>query len=202
MIKIIIYIVISLNFLISSNHGSGILKNMIVPGWGFEQLENHKDLSKKYFLREAIIWSSVLTSRSSSNLFEDYYIAYGIDYSDADILRYDDGYSINVGNYDSMFEYNQAMLRKRRPEDIYPNNEGYDWQWNSTEERLKYKKMLQVSRDLDKLGDFAIASLLIHRVVSVINYMYYANTGSNSKISSDISKPDQSTVIFQIKYNF
>tara|TARA_Y100001970_G_C13790272_1_gene629898 strand:+ start:7 stop:612 length:606 start_codon:yes stop_codon:yes gene_type:complete len=198
----IVYIIIGFNFLIGVNHSSGILKNLIVPGWGFEQLDNHQDKSKKYFLREAIMWGSFMTSRSSSNLFEDYYISYGIDYSDADILRYDDGYSINVGNYDSMFEYNQAMLRKRRPEDVYPHNEGYDWEWNSTSNRLKYKKMLQVSRDLDKVGDFTIASLLIHRVVSAINYMYYAQTGNNSKISSDISKPDQNTVIFKIKYNF
>ena len=198
----IIYIVISLNFLLSVNHGSAILKNLAIPGWGFEQLEGHKNQSKKYFLREAIMWSSLLTSRSSSNLFEDYYISYGIDYSDADILRYDDGYSINVGNYDSMFEYNQAMLRKRRPEDIYAHNEGYDWEWISTDRRLKYKKMLQISRDLDKVGDFTIASLLIHRAVSVINYMYYAQTGNTSKISSGISKPDQNTVLFKIKYNF
>ena len=198
----IIYIVISLNLLISANHRSGVLKNLVVPGWGFEHLEESKNQSKKYFLREAIIWSSLITSRTSSDLFEDYYISYGIDYSDADILQYDDGYSINVGNYDSMYEYNQAMLRKRRPEDIYPYNEGYDWEWNSTNNRLKYKKMLQVSRDLDKIGDFAIASLLIHRMVSVVNYMYYAQTGNNSKISSDISKPDQNTVLFKIKYNF
>ena len=198
----IIYILISLNFLISANHGTGILKNLIIPGWGFEQLENHKDQSKKFFLREAIIWSSFLTSRTSSDLFEDYYISYGIDYSNADILRYDEGYSINVGNYDSMSEYNEAMLRKRKPEDVYPYGEGYDWEWNSTNNRLKYKKILQVSRDLDKIGDFAVASLLIHRAVSVINYMYYAQTGKNSKFSSDISKTNQSTVIFKIKYNF
>ena len=67
---------------------------------------------------------------------------------------------------------------------------------------LKYKKILQVSRDLDKIGDFAVASLLIHRAVSAINYMYYAQTGKNSKFSSDISKTNQSTVIFKIKYNF
>ena len=101
-----------------------------------------------------------------------------------------------------MYEYNQAMLRKRRPDDVYPSNQGYNWEWNSSNKRLKYKKMLQVSRDLDKIGDFAIASLIIHRAVSVINYMYYAQSGSNSKISSSVSKPDQNTVQLKIKYNF
>tara|TARA_Y100000996_G_C22403649_1_gene594177 strand:- start:82 stop:687 length:606 start_codon:yes stop_codon:yes gene_type:complete len=197
-----VYIILSLNLLISSSHGSGVLKNIIIPGWGFEQLENHQNTSKRYFLTEASIWASFITSRASSDLFEDYYVSYGIDYSNADILSYDEGYSINVGNYDSMYEYNQAMLRKRRPDDVYPSNQGYNWEWNSSNKRLKYKKMLQVSRDLDKIGDFAIASLIIHRAVSVINYMYYAQSGSNSKISSSVSKPDQNTVQLKIKYNF
>ena len=94
------------------------------------------------------------------------------------------------------------MLRKRRPDDVYPDNEGYEWEWDALANRLKYKKMLQVSRDLDKIGDFAIASLIVHRMVAVVNYMYYFRTGSNSKISSDVSKSDQNTVLLNIKYNF
>ena len=38
--------------------------------------------------------------------------------------------------------------------------------------------------------------------VSAINYMYYAQTGKTSSFSSNISKTDQNTVIFKIKYNF
>ena len=200
--KKVIYILVCLSFLISQNTGAGVLKNAIIPGWGFMEMDSYKEKSKGYFLREAIIWGSFLTSRSSSNLFEDYYVSYGIDYASADILEYDSGYSINVGNYNSMDSYNQAMLRKRRPDDVYPDNEGYNWEWEAVSNRLKYKKMLQVSRDLDKIGDFAIAGLIVHRMVAVVNYLYYSRTGSNSKISSDISKPDQNTVLLNIKYNF
>ena len=59
MIKVV-YIILSLNLLISSSHGSGVLKNIIIPGWGFEQLENHQNKSKRYFLTEASICIYIL----------------------------------------------------------------------------------------------------------------------------------------------
>tara|TARA_Y100001970_G_scaffold57040_1_gene72294 strand:- start:82 stop:687 length:606 start_codon:yes stop_codon:yes gene_type:complete len=200
--KKIVYIIISLNLFIPQVQGSGVLKNAILPGWGFQNLEKQSHQSKKYFLREAIIWSFLLVSKSSSDLFEGYYIAHGIDYADTDITRYDSQYSIDVGNYESLLSYNDAMLRKRLPERVYPNSEEYSWEWDSSNHRLKYKKMLQASRDISKIGDFAIAGLIVHRMVSVINYLYYSRTGSDSKLSSSVLKPDQNTVLFNIKYNF
>ena len=135
-------------------------------------------------------------------MFEDYYSSYGIDYADADILNYGSDYAMNVGSYDSMYSYNEAMLRKRQPQNVYSANQGYEWQWTSINHRLKYKRMFETSRDLDKIGDFAIASLIINRMIATINYMYYSRTGTNLKVSSNLSKSDQNTILFNLKYNF
>ena len=199
--KIIIYIAISTTLIFSSNNQLGLFKNIIIPGWGFKELENYQNQSQKHLLREIIVWSSLITARNTSNLFEDYYISLGIDHSSANILEFGDGYAINVGNYDSMTEYNNVMLRKRRPSDVYPVNEGYDWEWDSTAKRVKYKKMLQASRDLDKLGDFAVAGLIINRIISSINYLYYVQTGKNSKFNSSISN-SKKDIKLKLEYTF
>ena len=199
--KKIFLIIITSTMVFSANEQLGLLKNMIIPGWGFQDLDNQKNQSKKYLFRDVIIWSSLITARNSSDLFEDYYTTLGIDHSNASILEYGDGYAINVGNYDSMDEYNNVMLRKRRPSDVYPVNQGYEWEWDSTSKRVKYKKMLQASRDLDKIGDFAVAGLIINRLISSINYLYYVQTGKNSKLNSSIinSKED---IKLNLEYTF
>ena len=174
--KKILYILIAINISICSNVGLGLIKNVILPGWGIADIKGQEHKKNQYILREVIIWSTLFTSRENSHIFENNYISYSIDYGSTDVSGFDSQYSINVGNYNSIFSYNDAMLRKRLPDNLYPENQGYDWNWDTSSNRLKYKSMLQISRDLDKIGDFAIAGLLIHRLVGAINYLYLVNT--------------------------
>ena len=108
-------------------------------------------------------------------MLQDYYSSYGIDYANANIANNDLEYSMNVGNYNSMYLYNEAMLRKRQGDNVYPENEGYDWDWNSSENRLKYRRMFEASSNLGKVADFAVAGLIINRMIAAINYIYYLN---------------------------
>ena len=112
-----------------------------------------------------------------------------------------DQYAINVGDYDSLSEYNDAMLGKRLSDKVYPQGEGYDWIWESDSDRLKYRDMLRTSRDLDKLGDFAVAGLLIHRIIGVINYTYLMNKGKSLGLSSNLYKTDSQTIQLEFKFN-
>jgi hypothetical protein len=193
-----IYIVIIVSIALPSNIGTGFIKNIIVPGWGFE----NKQQSKKYFFREVVIWGTIFSAKNSSDMLQGYYSSYGIDYANADIANNDLEYSMNVGNYNSMSLYNEAMLRKRQGDDVYPENEGYDWNWNSNDHRLKYRKIFEASSNLGKVADFAVAGLIINRMIAGISYLYYHRTGSESKISSDFSKSDKNTFLLKLKYNF
>ena len=120
-----------------------------------------------------ILWGALFTSGKTSNLFEDSYISYSNDYANTNVDNHNFEYSLNVGNYDSIYLYNEAMLRKRSPDNVYPENDNYRWEWDSADNRIKYKRMLQTSLDLDKIKSFTVAGLIVHRIVSVINYMYY-----------------------------
>ena len=113
----IIYIVIISGLCFSSaSSGAGFLKNIILPGWGFMDIEEHKDKSKGFLLREIIIWSSLFASREMSGIYEDAYIGYGIDYANTNVSEFGSMYSINVGNYNSIYSYNEAMLLQRSPD--------------------------------------------------------------------------------------
>ena len=199
--KKILYILIAINISICSNVGLGLIKNVILPGWGIADIKGQEHKKNQYILREVIIWSTLFTSRENSHIFENNYINYSIDYASTDVSDFDSQYSINVGNYNSIFSYNDVMLRKRLPDNVYPENQGYDWNWDTSSNRLKYKSILQISRDLDKIGDFAIAGLLIHRLVGAINYLYLVNTNKDLGLSSNVSKPDSHTIQLDLKFD-
>ena len=127
---------------------------------------------KNYLLREVLIWGVLFSSNQNRDMYNDNYINYGISYASTNVDSFNFQYAINVGDYESMSDYNNAMLGRRLADKVYPQDEGYDWNWESSKDRLKYRDMLRTSRDLDKIGDFAIAGLIIHRIVALINYNY------------------------------
>ena len=43
----------------SANEQLGLLKNMIIPGWGFQDLDNQKHQSKKYYPVTEIFYSDL-----------------------------------------------------------------------------------------------------------------------------------------------
>ena len=201
MIRKIIFILLLVGFSIGSDSGLGLIKNIIIPGMGMPKTEEYQNLKKNYLLREVVIWGTLFSSRQNSNMYENNYINYGVEYGETDVSDYNYQYAINVGDYDSFSEYNDAMLRKRLSERVYPQNQGYEWDWESRDNRLKYRNMLRTSRDLDKIGDFAIAGLLIHRIVAVINYAYLMNKGKSLGLSSNIYKKDSQTIQLEFKFN-
>ena len=199
--KKILAILFIISISICSNSSFVLIKNIVIPGLGMPNTEKYQKIKKQYLLREVVLWGSLFSSRRSSDVYSNNYINYGIDYSDTDVSDFNYQYAINVGDYNSMSEYNDAMLRRRLPDKLYPQDEDYDWNWEAPSNRLKYRNMLRTSRDLDKLGDFAIAGLLIHRIVGIINYTYIKNKGRPLGLSTDIYKADNETVQLNFKFN-
>ncbi len=199
--KKVIVLISIVSFLVCSNQRMGLIKNFIIPGSGIPETEQYSKTKRNYLIREAFIWGALFSSRQNSDVYEDNYINYGIDYSGANVADFNYQYAINVGDYNTMSDYNNAMLGRRIPDKVYPNDEGYEWNWESNSNRLKYRDMLRTSRNLDKLGDFAIAGLLIHRIVGIINYTYLMNNNKSLGLSSNIYKTDLETVQLEFKFN-
>ena len=199
--KKILAILFIISISICSDSKFVLIKNIVIPGLGMPKTDQYQKIRKQYLLREVVLWGGLFSSRRSRDIYKDNYINYGVTYSDTNVSDFNYQYAINVGDYDSMSEYNDAMLRKRLSDKVYPQDQGYDWNWGASSERLKYRNMLRTSRNLDKMGDFAIAGLLIHRIVGVINYAYITNKGKPLGLSTDIYKSDNETVQLDFKFN-
>ena len=141
-----IYIIIITSLSFTSSMGKGFIKNIIIPGWGFEE----KQQSKKHFLREIIIWGTIFSANKSSDMIQDSYSSYAIDYAAANIANNDLKYSnsdiiksnIKINNFITSFEYLE--------EDNVIGNKSYIT--NTTKYDIDKNKSMsfEISKNLDK----------------------------------------------------
>ena len=188
--------IIILSIIFSLLPASSIVKSIIMPGWG--EMSEYKIHNKEYirkranlmFLIETGIIMSYFSTKSLSNAHEDDYENYGSAYAGVDWDGKDDIYAINVGKFNSLEIYNEYKISRYKIDEVYPINEGYEWNWNSNSKRVEFSQMRKKSERLDDLATLMIAGILINRIASffdVINIkkkegsMYSFNIDNDSK---------------------
>ncbi len=160
-----------------------IMKSLVLPGWGEYSLDNNK--AKNYFIREAVIWFILFSSNSSANWYKNNYEAFaelhaGVNMSNKNYL-----FSVNLGHYDSLEEYNDTKERQRLPDDKYIGD-SYKWEWDDTINRIKFDEMRIKSVYMKRYARFAVGGLILHRLVSIINVNYLFNENYHLTIGTNV----------------
>ena len=109
-------------------------------------------------------------------------------------------FAVNMGHYNNLEEYNDVKERKRSHDQKYI---GYDfnWEWDSYSNRIKFDKMRIRSVNYNKFARFAIAGLVLNRLVSFIDVIYIERKIKSSSFSSNFFG-DTEKIKFNISYKF
>ena len=81
------------------------------------------------------------------------------------------------------------------------DNQSDNWEWDSTDNRLEFDKMRRNSLVAGMVADFALAGLIINRIISVIDVMYLTNRKSNIDLGSYISRDRNDGVALNISFS-
>ncbi|HHS12443.1 MAG TPA: hypothetical protein ENN03_01600 [bacterium] len=119
--------------------------SLLVPGLG-QVYAGAGTMTRVFVASEAALWSLYFTFRTVGNWKEADYKRFAVLHAGVDPEGKDRRYYVNLEHYDSMEAYNQAKLRQRNLNAVYPAHEGYEWEWDSRESRLRYES-LRVSSD-------------------------------------------------------
>lgn len=177
------------------------LKSLILPGWG-EASISETNRAKNFFIREAILWVSVIGGNSLHNWYKQDYESFGELHADVDFTGKDYIFAVNMGHYDSMTLYNDDMERRRAIEDLYSESNNEHWEWDTKANRLKFDKMRITSANSKKVANFAIAGLIVHRIVSVIDVLYLERKSGKYNFSSAFIPHGTSNVEIQLQLTF
>ena len=189
-------------------------KSLLFPGWGELSL-NQNSRGQKLMAADIILWLTVFNGKNLSKNYESDYRAFASEHAGVNWSHTDYLFAVDIGYYEDLNDYNSAKARQRSLEletdlngglireyghAIYPENGDFDWQWDSDSNRKSYKDIRISSANWDKYANFAIAGLLVNRVISVIDVMYLEKTGVSTPIQSQIITNGKND--FQLKLSF
>ena len=204
---IIIFLLITICIGSDSNTKSiantGIVKSLILPGWSHLQLKD-SNRHNMFFITESILWLGLVSGNYLNKWNINNYNAYAELHANVDMSDKNYLFAYNISYYDNFENYNSDMEIKRETNNKYDEGEGYEWDWDSESNRLKFNQLRRNSLSAQKLSSFAIAGLLINRFVSAIDYLFLSNSSKKSKIraSTDLINSVNGDMIIKINFKF
>ncbi len=177
------------------------MKSAILPGWGELSLQQgHR--AKGFFIREGILWLTFYGANKRHDWYRTDYQAYGAEHAGAEVSDKTYQYAVDMGNYDSYTEYNAAKDRLRQVDLKYPEDQGYEWNWDSSDHRIQFDDMRIKSARANKFASFAIAGIVLHRVISLVDVLYLQRKTEYLSLDSNIIPEGNDNYTLRVSLNF
>lgn len=199
-IKFILLITIFVQLLYPSK--GNMLKSLVLPGLG-ELSMNENSRAKLFFTSEFLILTTHFLGKNFSQSYIDQYTGFAELHANIDMNNRGYDFIIDMSNYDSMSEHdtNIASYHGENFSNYQYDNDSDNWEWDSTDNRLKFDRMRRNSLVAGMVADFALAGLIINRIVSIIDVMYLEKRKSNIDLGSYISKDQNDGVALNISFS-
>ncbi len=159
-----------------------MVKSAILPGWGEEALQKSKR-ARIFRLTEVSLVSACITAYTFSGHQANQYKSFAVEYAGVDSRGKNHEYWVDLGNYTDMANYNDEHLRFRDMKNLYPENEGWDWSWDSKENKKSFEKMRIRSDLLALTGKFILGGIVVNHIVSAIDALYLTRLEKIESIS-------------------
>lgn len=150
--------------------GKAFLYSLLLPGAG-EYYVGNKTMAKAFFFTEIILWASAISFDSYSNWKRDDMYVYAATHAGAHAEDKPAQYFVDIGNYDNIYEYNDAKQRQREFYKVYSEEEYY-WSWDSPANRDKFENMRISSDRAHNRAIFAIGGIIANHLVSAIDAVW------------------------------
>jgi len=148
--------------------------SLILPGLGEAYMG--EDFQSKLFLGlELVGWGLVIANVINVNMRESDYQNYAIMHATVSGNAKDDQYWIDIGKYDSIYDYNEQRRRERDLGAIYPETRGNFWQWDANANRLNYDAYRIETREVENSRLYFFAGIALNHLLSAVNALRLAN---------------------------
>jgi hypothetical protein len=177
------------------------VKSAILPGWGEYELKN---CSRGNFFFTTEIIGIVLTTFSfvKSNNLTTTYKAIASDHANVIIDGKNHQFWVDIGNYDSQYDYNDEHLRWRDFDNLYPSKANWNWDWDTESKRNEFEDLRIESDRMKLIGKFFIGGIVLNHIISVIDVYYLKNISLKEKVEfSSYINPDNYRLVYSIQLN-
>lgn len=159
-----------------------IAKSLILPGLGEYGLGENKR-GQIFTMTELSLWTVLFLSQNIVDISETQFKSTASKHAGVTTRGKSNQYFVDIGNYETMEDYNETQQRYRSPDLVYPAGLGFQWSWDSDKSRNRFKKY-RINRDLArKVGRFVIGGIVLNHIISVIDVTYLHRIKKTQKSS-------------------
>jgi len=159
-----------------------VLLSAISPGMGQLYTKSYTKAAV-FFLTDVSIWFSIGRLNYEEDLAIDKYKTYALNVGGVEAVPSNEYYQ-TIQKYQSSDEYNMNVERYARDLYLIMNNdpvgyenylsanlvpEEYTWNWKNSKNFKKYQDLRREKQDLEIYSNFAVAAVVINRVISMID---------------------------------
>ncbi len=145
-----------------------IVYSLLLPGMGHLYADDFST-GKYYFIGETGLWITYAGFRFRATWLRGDARSYALQHADAVFDGKDDQFAIDIGNYNSLQDYNEAKLRNREDEKVYETSRAFAWQWDSDANRLIYRDLRIRSDEVLRNSQFVIAAMVLNRLIAAFS---------------------------------
>ncbi|MDI6767217.1 MAG: hypothetical protein QME52_10380 [Bacteroidota bacterium] len=141
--------------------------SFILPGMG-ELYAGNYSKGKYFTIAEGLLWITYIGFDRYGTWVRDDARNYAVRHAGISLEGKDDRYFVDIGDYQSVQDYNADMLRNRQPHKAF-NDPSYAWNWDSKANQDYYYD-LRVESDLAFNNlNFVAAAIGVNHLISAIN---------------------------------
>ncbi len=153
------------------SRGKVFLKSLLIPGWGQYSL-GAKTSARNFFVAELALWGTVLGFNLYGRWLREDYIDYAVAYAGVNPDGRDSQFWVDIGNFSSIYKYNEEKLRQRYVAALRDPSGPEFWQWDSEAHRQRFEALRIASDRAFERRGFAVFAVVTHHVVSAIHALW------------------------------
>jgi hypothetical protein len=145
----------------------GVALSLVLPGAG-EWYAGNLSTGQYFMGADGILWLSYAGVSLRGNWIRDDARLYASEHAGASMEGKAEKYEVDLGNFQSMDEYNQAKLRNREFDLLYDRPD-FVWNWDTEKNRLEYRALRIRSDEYFQNAKFFVGALVVNRIISAFS---------------------------------
>ena len=179
-----------------------MVKSAILPGWGEAAMQNSKR-ARIFRLTEISLITASISAYTFSEHYTNRYESFAVEHAGVDARGKDHQYWVDIGNYTDLTSHNDEHLRFRDLDNLYVENDGWDWNWDSKDNKNTFETMRIRSDNLAMTGKFIIGGIVMNHIISAIDALYLTRLEKIKSISlvPTISQDGMGFLTLKVEFN-
>jgi len=147
---------------------TAILYSLLLPGMGELYADNY-GRGKYFTIAEGVLWVTLISFDQYGRWLQNDARGYAVQHAGISLNGKSDKYFVDIGEYMSVQDYNQQMLRDRTPHKVLDEHSTYAWNWDNKSNQLYFRNLRISSDQTFNNTKFVTAAIIINHVVSAID---------------------------------